>query len=112
MKTSWEEVIVVKKRVILCLDRGGPLDIPAVDKGKDCDAEDGQQLDGLVGRAALREEGLEGVDGEGEGNDGNGCRHDDDTLHPHPGKRLGSKKRIWQHSHLMNAGNRPRATMM
>ena len=56
-----------------------------------CDAEDGQQLDGLVGRAALGEEGLEGVDGEGEGNDGNGCRHDDDALHPHPGEIVESE---------------------
>ena len=96
--------------MILCLDRGGPLDIPAVDKGKDCDAEDGQQLDGLVGRAALGEEGLEGVDGEGEGNDGNGCRHDDDALHPHPEEEDGYGTMAVLH--LMKAGNLPRATMM
>ena len=96
----------------MCLDRGRPLDIPAVDKGKDGDAEDGQQLDGLVGGAALGEEGLEGVDGEGEGNNGNGCRHDDDALHPHPDIKKGVdfKRERWQY--LMNAGNLPRATMM
>ena len=75
----------------MCLDRGRPLDIPAVDKGKDGDAEDGQQLDSLVGGAALGEEGLEGVDGEGEGKNGNGCRHDDDALHPHPGEIVESE---------------------
>ena len=82
--------MVCWKNGILCLDCGGPFYIPAVDKGKNGDAEDGQQLDRLVGRAALGEEGLEGVDGEGEGNDGNGCRHDDDALHPHPEKDDGS----------------------
>ena len=32
---------------IFHLDSGGPLDIPAVDKGKDGDAEDGEQFDHL-----------------------------------------------------------------
>ena len=32
---------------IFHLDGGGPLDIPAVDKGKDGDAEDGEQFDHL-----------------------------------------------------------------
>ena len=76
---------------IFHLDGGGPLDIPAVDKGKDGDAEDGQKLYGLVGRGALGEEGLESIEGEGEGNDGNGCRHDDDALHPHPGEIVESE---------------------
>ena len=44
---------MISKRGIICLDGGGPLDIPAVDEGKDGNAEDGKQLDGLVGRAAL-----------------------------------------------------------
>ena len=43
-----------------------------------------QSLDHLVRRRALREEWLEGVEGEGEGDDGDGGRHDDDALHPHP----------------------------
>ena len=98
------------KRGILCLDGGGRLDIPAVDKGKDGDAEEGEQLDGLVWRAALGEKGLEGVDGEGEGNDGNGCRHDDDALHPHPEEEDGYGTMAVLH--LMKAGNLPRATMM
>ena len=32
---------------IFHLDGGGPLDVPAVDKGKDGDAEDGEQFDHL-----------------------------------------------------------------
>ena len=117
------------KRQSLCLDGGGPLDIPAVDEGKDGDAEDGKQLDGLVGRTALGEviltmriallsipalgeEWLERVDGEGEGNDGNGGRHDDDALNPHPE----DENQLWSTGsavlNLMNAGNLPRATMM
>ena len=43
-----------------------------------------QNFDHLVRRRALREEWLEGVEGEGEGDDGDGGRHDDDALHPHP----------------------------
>ena len=113
----------------LCLDGGGPLDVPAVDEGKDGDAEDGKQLDGLVGRAALGqeiltmhiallsipalgEEWLERVDGEGEGNDGNGGRHDDDALNPHPEEEDGCVVHWQCCCHLMNAGNLPRATMM
>ena len=45
-----------------------------------------QSFDHLVRRRALREEWLEGVEGEGEGDDGDGGRHDDDALHPHPVK--------------------------
>ena len=35
------------QKAIFHLDGGGPLDIPAVDKGKDGDAEDGEQFDHL-----------------------------------------------------------------
>ena len=35
------------QRDIFHLYGGGPLDIPAVDKGKDSDAEDGEQFDNL-----------------------------------------------------------------
>ena len=41
-----EKIIWVQKD-IFHLDGGGPLDIPAVDKGKDGDAEDGEQFDHL-----------------------------------------------------------------
>ena len=70
-----------------------------------------QSFDHLVRRRALREEWLEGVEGEGEGDDGDGGRHDDDALHPHPvGGNSENGIRIFRH--LMKAGNLPRATMM
>ena len=46
MKKKIEKIIWVQKD-IFHLDGGGPLDIPAVDKGKDGDAEDGEQFDHL-----------------------------------------------------------------
>ena len=50
------------------------------------DADCGEEADAGVGRVALREEGLRGVDGEGQGHDGLGARPHYDALRPQPEK--------------------------
>ena len=50
------------------------------------DADCGEEADAGVGRVALREEGLRGIDGEGQGHDGLGARPHYDALRPQPDK--------------------------
>lgn len=64
------------------LNRGGPLDVPAVDEGQDTDADGRQQLDTLIRGLTLGEDELDTVLGEGEGHDGDGAGPHDQTLRP------------------------------
>ena len=72
------------------LDPRGPAHRAAVDRGQQADAGRRQQPHARGGGLALGEEGLGGVQREGEGHDGLGAGPHDHALHPQPADGGGS----------------------